>query len=366
MKLLDKIQKKISQSGHITFDDYMEYCLYTPNLGYYNNKNISLEPSKSDFITGPEVSSIYTDSIVNFYKKYKNFQNIENIIEFGAGSGSLAYNFLEGLDEKSIPKKYYIIEKSDHLKEQQKNKIKKLPNNLSSRVEWLDDLKKIDNAFLIANEVLDAIPSKIFFKEKDNIYEKVIKYDNNLYFSKIKCNPVFQNEIKNIEKRIKRKFPNYYTFEVNFIYEKFLKNIYKNTKNFIFLIIDYGYGENEFYHPEKFNGTIQFYKKHKKIYDCLSEQGNFDISISVDFSRIKRISELSNVQLLSFTSQTEFLLKTGVLENSSKIQNINERSNILKTLLFPTDMGESFKIMLLCDHKNNNFLLDFKDYRHQL
>ena len=75
---------------------------------------------------------------------------------------------------------------------------------------------------------------------------------------------------------------------------------------------------------------------------------------------------MSNVQLLSFTSQTEFLLKTGVLENSSKIQNINERSNILKTLLFPTDMGESFKIMLLCDHKYNNFLLDFKDYRHQL
>ena len=44
----------------------------------------------------------------------------------------------------------------------------------------------------------------------------------------------------------------------------------------------------------------------------------------------------------------------------------NEKSNILKTLLFPTDMGENFKMMILCDDIDTNLKLPFKDYRHKL
>ena len=72
------------------------------------------------------------------------------------------------------------------------------------------------------------------------------------------------------------------------------------------------------------------------------------------------------LQLISYTTQTEFLLNTNILENSSKISDTNEKSNILKTLLFPTDMGENFKMMILCDDIDTNFKLSFKDYRHKL
>ena len=367
MELLKKIHAKVKQNKYITFDDYMDACLYYPNYGYYNNKNISLDYSNSDFITGPEVSSLYTDSILDFYIKYKKFNNIENIIEIGAGSGAMAYHFLSNIQEKDIPKKYYILEKSQYLKKQQKNKLRNLPKNCFEIIEWIDNIKYIENVFLIANEVLDALPSKMFTKENDCFYEKVIKSKkNSLYFSKIECDDFLLEKINRIEERIKSKIPNNYSFELNIMYKKFFLEIFNNVKNFLFIIVDYGYGEKEFYHPERTNGTVQFYKDHKKIYNCLVDQGNFDISISVDFSRVKRICHSKDIHLLSYTTQSEFLLNTNILKNSSKIKNSYQKSHILKTLLFPSDMGENFKIMLLCDDINNKFNISFKDYRHKL
>ena len=69
---------------------------------------------------------------------------------------------------------------------------------------------------------------------------------------------------------------------------------------------------------------------------------------------------------MSYTTQEQFLLNTNILENSLKISDIYTRNNVLKSLLFPTDMGENFKIMIMCDDMNNNLIMKFKDYRHKL
>ncbi len=367
MELIKKIHAKVKQKNYITFDDYMDMCLYYPDLGYYNNKNISLNPKNSDFITGPEISPIYADSIIDFYNNCKKNKEIEYVLEFGAGSGQLAYNFLKNINSKDLPKKYFILEKSYHLKEQQKNKINLLPKEIAKNVEWIDNIKNLKNVFLVANEVLDAIPSKRFIKKDNNFFEKVIKIKNDkLFYSTIDCEISHKKEIENIESRLNIELPNNYNFEINFLYEDFFSDIFNNVKNYVFLLIDYGYSEREFYHPERSSGTIQYYKNHKKIKDSLINQGNFDISISVDFSRVYRISNFFKLQLMSYTTQEQFLLNTNILENSKKITDAFTRNNILKSLLFPTDMGENFKIMILCDHMKSDFIINFKDYRHKL
>ena len=367
MELLKKIHAKVKQKNYITFDDYMDMCLYYPNLGYYNNKNISLNPKNSDFITGPEISPIYADSIISFYNSCKKNKKIEYVLEFGAGSGQLAYNFLKNINSKDLPKKYLIFEKSYHLKEQQKNKINLLPKEIAKNVEWIDNIKNLKNVFLVANEVLDAIPSKRFVKKNNNFFEKIIKIKNDkLFYSLIDCEISHKKEIENIESRLNIELPNNYNFEINFLYEEFFSNIFNNVENYVFLLIDYGYSEREFYHPERSSGTIQYYKNHKKIKDSLVNQGNFDISISVDFSRVHRISNFFKLQLMSYTTQEQFLLNTNILENSKKITDVFTRNNILKSLLFPTDMGENFKMMILCDYMKSDFIINFKDYRHKL
>ena len=266
-----------------------------------------------------------------------------------------------------MPKKYYILEKSKYLIDQQKIKIAKLPKKYSDIVEWVDNIENIDNVFLIANEVLDALPAKLFLKKENKFYEKVIRIKNNeLFFSTIDCDDFSKDKILNIEKRIWLEIPNNYSFEINFMYEKFFSDIFSTIGNFVFIIIDYGYSEKEFYHIDRSSGTLQYYKKNTKIISPLTQQGTFDISISVDFSSIKRIAERHTIELLTYTTQTQFLLNTGILENSYKVKDEFERNNILKNLLFPTDMGENFKIMIFCDDMHSNFQLQSKDYRHKL
>ena len=367
MTLLNKIHAKVKQKDYLAFDEYMEMCLYYPGLGYYNNQNISLDPKNSDFITGPEVSFLYAESIVNFYLKCKAYKRIDNVIEFGAGSGELCYNFLKNISNKDLPKKYYILEKSKYLIAQQKIKVEKLPKKYRGIVEWIDKIENIDNVFLIANEVLDALPARLFLKKENKFYEKVISINNNeLLFSTIGCDHLSKDRILKIEKRIGLEIPDNYNFEINFMYEKFFSDIFNSVENFVFIIIDYGYSEKEFYHPDRTSGTIQYYKKNTKVISPLAQQGSFDISISVDFSSVERIATQHDIELLSYTTQTQFLINTSILENSHKVKNEFERNNILKNLLFPTDMGENFKIMIFCDDMHSNFQLQSKDYRHKL
>ena len=250
----------------------------------------------------------------------------------------------------------------------QKNKLQKLPKNLFEKINWVDNSYVLENVFIIANEILDAIPSKIFHKEDNKFYEKcIIEEEGNLVFSLKDCNRDYLKEIHSIEDRLNRKLPNSYTFEINMRIESFLLNIFKNSKNFLLMIIDYGYHEDEFFHPQRKNGTVQFYKNHKKINDIFSfQQGSFDISISVNFSNIYRIAKSNRIELYSYTTQSEFLLNMNILELAKEIEGNSERNNILKTLLFPTDMGENFKFMFLSDFIIKDFKSSFKDYRHKL
>ena len=95
------------------------------------------------------------------------------------------------------------------------------------------------------------------------------------------------------------------------------------------MIIDYGYHEDEFFHPQRKNGTVQFYKNHKKINDIFSfQQGSFDISISVNFSNIYRIAKRNSIELYSFTTQSEFLLNMNILELAKEIEGNSERNNM--------------------------------------
>ena len=102
MNLTKEIHAKIKQEGYLTFDEFIDMSLYFPNYGYYNNPNTEFGPKNSDFITAPEISEIYTCSILKFYKDIRKHKKIKNVLEFGAGSGAMAFNFLNNCEAKNL------------------------------------------------------------------------------------------------------------------------------------------------------------------------------------------------------------------------------------------------------------------------
>ncbi|MBH32090.1 MAG: hypothetical protein CMD90_00370 [Gammaproteobacteria bacterium] len=366
MKLIEKIHKKVKQNLFITFDDFMEISLYYPSLGYYDNKNISLNPKNSDFITAPELSSLYAKSIANFYLQCRKYTKINNVLEFGPGSGKLAYDFLNSLKTEDIDN-YIMYEKSGALRKQQEDMVKGLPPDLQKKVIWEDNISHKNNSFIIANEVIDAMPVKIFTKKNNMYYEKIIILkDNELQWSHIDADDKLKLKIEEIEESIKYKFPDGYTSEISFSIKPWLKNLFSNLNGYIMVLVDYGYDRKEYYHPQKLNGNIQYYSKKRKINNPLLNPGNVDISCNVNFSDIYDYVKESDRDLMLYTTQTEFLLKNNILNSAQTISNEHEKNSVLKTLLFPTDMGETFKVMVICDEIGDNQIITAKDYRHKL
>ena len=78
------------------------------------------------------------------------------------------------------------------------------------------------------------------------------------------------------------------------------------------LVFDYGYGEAEYYHPERERGTLACHFRHRRHDDPLVLPALQDITASVDFSALARAGDAAGLQRVGFTTQAWFLLQCGL------------------------------------------------------
>jgi SAM-dependent MidA family methyltransferase len=103
--LTTPLQSRIVQAidkgqGWLGFDDFMRLALYTPGLGYYANdlRKLGLMPgSGSDFVTAPELSPLFGRALMPQIRQALDNSHTQEVWEFGAGSGALAAQLLQGL-----------------------------------------------------------------------------------------------------------------------------------------------------------------------------------------------------------------------------------------------------------------------------
>ena len=150
----------------LSLDKFIDESLYNKKLGYYMKGNPF--GVKGDFITSPNISILFSEMIavwvISFWESLKCPKQF-NLIELGAGNGEMMTIMMSTF--KKFPQfkrccNIKILEKSAYLKKIQKKKIK------SRKIEWLNDVKNLDNlpCIFIANEFFDALPIKQFIKKK--------------------------------------------------------------------------------------------------------------------------------------------------------------------------------------------------------
>ncbi|NDF96033.1 MAG: class I SAM-dependent methyltransferase, partial [Proteobacteria bacterium] len=187
LALSEKIHQAIQlNDGWINFADFMHLALYEPGLGYYSGgaKKFGFA---GDFVTAPEISPLFAKTIANQVTQViqaLNIQNIQsNVLELGAGTGRLAKDLLLALhDSKSSIQHYFILEVSAYLREVQQEKLKaELPAELFEKVVWLDKLPKEFSGFVLANEVLDALPIHIVKRREQGFFEMGVVSDTSQF-----------------------------------------------------------------------------------------------------------------------------------------------------------------------------------------
>lgn len=338
--------------GHIAFSHFMQLALYAPGLGYYSAGSQKFGAG-GDFITAPEISPLFSSCLAEQCVSIMASLTSAVIVEFGAGSGVMAADILLHLEARnSLPERYYIVDLSADLIQRQQHTLQDKCPHLLASVQWLTELpNKPVNAIVLANEVLDAMPVELFRQAQNSLQQVFVTYkdDSFCWLNDEIDDPLLQQRLTQLTAEYP--LPTDYLSEINVMLAPWLQSVSDFIDTGVVLLIDYGYSQREYYHAERYQGSLQCFYRHQVHNDPLILLGLQDITAHVDFTAVAEAALMADFSVLGFTTQAMFLLNNQLLELSQQHTcddvgrfNLNQQ---VKQLTLPNEMGEKFKVIAL-------------------
>ncbi len=329
--------------GWISFARYMELVLYAPALGYYSGGAAKLGKD-GDFTTAPEISPLFGATLAHLATELFP-QTGAAIMEFGAGTGKLAFDILSELRAAGqLPQHYYIVEISAQLRARQQEKLRGFP-----QVQWLDSLPTTFSGVVIGNEVLDAMPVQLVVRGQQGWLERGVALDDTgaLTFADRAGDSALAAQIPDGDA-----LPAGYLTEVHPVGAAFMQSlaIMLQNGNAAALLIDYGFPAGEYYFPGRAQGTLMCHYRHHAHADPFYLPGLQDVTAHVDFTAMAHAAIEGGLEVLGYASQAGFLLSAGIGElllRTSPEQSAQylPQSNAVQKLISPAEMGELFKVL---------------------
>jgi SAM-dependent MidA family methyltransferase len=347
--------------GWMPFDRYMERALYAPRLGYYSGgarKFGRRADDGSDFITAPELSPLFAATLARALAQALAASGTRQLMEFGAGTGRLAAGLLEALSALGVEfDNYSIVELSGALRERQRETIEALPAPLASRVRWLDTLPERFEGVVLGNEVLDAMPVKLFARCGGMWHERgvTVRADGALAFEDRRpggAGPDLSAQDAAVLADIDAQTP----VEIDYLTEThtaaagFTRTVCAMLARGAAFFIDYGFPRNEYYHAQRTEGTLMCHYRHRAHDDPFVYPGLQDITAHVEFTGIAEAGVETGADLLGYTSQARFLMNAGITVALGELDPTDAArflpaANAVQRLLSEAEMGELFKVI---------------------
>jgi SAM-dependent MidA family methyltransferase len=326
--------------GWIGFDRYMELALYAPGLGYYaaGARKLGDSAAGGDFVTAPEISPLFATAIATQVEQA--FEHVPAcIVEFGAGSGVLARDLLAALSARGVVvQRYSIVELSPDLVDRQHALLR------GHSVEWLSAPPEGFEGLMLANEVLDVMPVRLFVKRGGGTHERGVSLqDDRLVFAEREAVVELRAAVAAVE-RVVGPLPEGYGSEIGLAAAAWMRSAARWLAHGLLLAIDYGFPRHEYYHPQRLMGTLMCHYRHHAHADPLWLPGLNDITAHVDFSAIADAAHGAGLDVLGYTTQAHFLMNCGLLERLSA-EHSPRRANEVQRLLSEAEMGELFKVL---------------------
>jgi SAM-dependent MidA family methyltransferase len=367
-RLTSLIRQDIAANGGaIPFSRFMELALYAPGLGYYSAGARKFGEG-GDFVTAPELGPIFAACIAESVAPVlQQLGDSALFLELGGGSGAFAEVALKRLLElDALPDRYLILEPSADLRQRQRERLQQhLSPMLFELVEWLDGpLPEEWSGVLFANEVIDALPTPRFAIRDGEVYEEYVTVEGDTPSTSVTptsrtgfartlrpADAFLGNAVRNLERRLGREFPDGYRSELLPQLPYWIQAVAGGMQRGAMLFVDYGHTRAEFYQPDRSDGTLRAYYRHRMHEEPLLWPGLQDITASVDFTALAEAGVAAGFDFAGYCSQASFLLgngMAGVLERIERMHDATEqqrRRNEVKKLTLPSEMGERFQVM---------------------
>lgn len=342
-----------SAGGWIPFSRFMELALYAPGLGYYS-AGMHKFGAAGDFVTAPEISALFGQALAQQAAQVLR-RTDGNILEIGPGSGRLAFDLLSELERLGqLPERYFLLEVSADLRQRQQYLLARF----APRVEWLDTLPAAFSGLIIGNEVLDAMPVHLVAWGEDRLFERGVSLkDGQFSWSERKLT---SGELFDIAASLAPTLAlprdagegKNYVSEIGLAACGFIATLAGLLEKGAILMLDYGFGQNEYYHPQRNSGTLMCHYRHYAHDDPFYLPGLQDITAHVDFTAIAEAGVSHGLNLLGYTSQAHFLINSGITDLLARASPEQASAYLpvaaqAQKLLNPAEMGELFKAIAL-------------------
>ena len=345
-------QSLVDHQGWMGFDEFMSQALYTPGLGYYANDSLKFgalpyrvqsgeRVAGSDFVTAPELSPLFGRTVAAQVAQALEVTGTQEVWEFGAGSGALALQVLEELAALGGPvPQYRIVDLSGSLRARQQTQLARY----ADQVQWVTALPESIQGVVLGHEVLDAMPVKLLTRVKGEWFERGVVQAPGVDTD----GPTFAWEDRPTELRppIEVEGEHDYLTEIHPQGNAFIATLADRLTRGAIFLIDYGFPESEYYHPQRHMGTVMCHLSHRADPDPLVLVGMKDITAHVNFTGVALAAQDAGLEVLGYTSQAHFLMNCGLIQHM-EVADLPTRAQAQK-LIMEHEMGELFKVIGLC------------------
>ena len=361
-ELSTRIAAEIARhGGWLSFARYMEMALYEPGLGYYSNPG-HVFGAAGDFVTAPELTPLFGATLARQVSPWLKDPALAGsgqvVLEVGGGSGMLAAQLLNALDNVGHHEvRYLILELSAERREHQRQTLKSLAPGLMGRVGWLETFPESFAGVVVANELLDAMPVQLFEWQADaeaDLQEMGVAWvDGQFAWAPRPADAVLTETVTALRNWLGPEGAQWhspYRSEVCPAQQAWMRTLADCMTAGVVMLLDYGFAEPEYYHPQRDQGTLMCHYRHRSHADPFLWPGLSDITAHVDFTALARAATAEGFSLVGYTSMAAFLLNAGLLDELADLPREPEsfwfaQAQAVQQLISEAEMGELFKVI---------------------
>ena len=342
----------------------MELALYHPKFGYYEEHNLSIGKS-GDFFTSVSVGNLFGTLLARQFCDWliPLPASRVRIIEIGAHEGRLAVDILSYISKhKHLTNKkleYCILEPSARRRDWQQKTISQVGHD----VKWLESWDQCDqqsvDGIIFSNELLDAFPTH---RIRWDAFEKtwfewgVVIVDEKFTWAKMTHTRDSAGAMIEAENRacgiilpqeLLRVLPDGFSVDLCPGARQWWSHAAEKLHHGCLMTMDYGLEVEQFFEPQRVEGTLRGYLGHQLKSDVLSNPGGQDITTMVNFTALRGAGEAAGLETVAYESQSKFLtsiLSSHMGEFAPEFSSNPALVKQFKTLIHPDHLGRAFRV----------------------
>jgi SAM-dependent MidA family methyltransferase len=253
----------------------------------------------------------------------------DEVWEFGAGTGALALQLLDALGDRV--RRYTIVDLSESLKDRQRSALAAH----ADKVQWATELPAQLRGVVVGNEVLDAMPVKLLVRTSGVWHERGVAWHADGF--------AWADRPTALRPPTESEGEHDYLTEIHAQGEAFVRTLADRLTHGAAFLLDYGFPEGEYYHPQRHMGTVMCHRAHQSDDNPLLDVGLKDITAHVNFTGVALAAQDAGLEVLGYTNQAHFLLNCG-LAQAMETAPLPDRVAAQK-LIMEHEMGEFFKVI---------------------